>query len=908
MIRPVALLTLLLLAGRGLAAPAEEIDIPYRVHVLENGLRLVVHEDHKAPVVAVNIWYHVGSKNEVPGRTGFAHLFEHLMFQGSENLAQDYLNFMAELGATDLNGTTFFDRTNYFQTVPTNALDTVLWAESDRMGHFDKAITQAVLDEQRGVVQNEKRQRDNQPYGKVFQTVLRQVFPADHPYSWETIGSMADLDAATLEDVREWFGTYYGPNNAVLVIAGDVDTDDVIARVEKYFGDIPPGPPLTRFESWIPTHASARRQRMEDRVSQPRLYLTWPGPRWGTRAAHHLELAAAILSGDKNSRLYERLVYRDQIASDVELGANAFEISGLTYLQISAQPGVTLAQLEAVVNEELERFRRDGPTRRELERVKAQRRAAFLGGIEKVGGFGGKAGTLAESMVYGGSPDAWRRALTDGESASREDLRNVARAWLTDTPFVLEVTPVPELSATAAALDRATPPPVGEPPTVRFPDFERATLDNGLELIVVERDGIPMIELELLMDAGYAADTLGKPGTASMAMSMLDEGTRSRSALEISEQLALLGASLQAGSSLDTSSVSLQALVGKLDESLEIFADVVLNPAFPAAELERLRKAYLAALSQEKTSPTGLALRVVPRLLYGEGHAYAQPLTGTGTESGLRALEREDLETFHRTWFKPNHATLIVVGPVGVSELKPRLQKLFGSWAPGTIPPKRIEQAVTAPTDVLYLVDRPGADQSVIFAGQLIPPVAAPDNLAIEALNDVLGGKFTARINMNLREAKHWSYGARSFITDARGPRPLLAYAPVQKDRTAESIAEIRREFTEIVAGRPASDAEVALVKRSNTLSLPGRWETGAAVLASLSELAEFDLPDDYWRTYAGELRGLTTDEINAAGRRHLTPGKLVFVVVGDRQAIEEGLRGLDFEKIQLIDADGELL
>ncbi len=908
MMRPVALLTLLLFAGRGIAVPADEIDIAHRVHVLGNGLRLVVHEDHKAPVVAVNIWYHVGSKDEVPGRTGFAHLFEHLMFQGSENLDQDYLNFMAELGATDLNGTTFFDRTNYFQTVPTNALDTVLWAESDRMGHFDKAITQAVLDEQRGVVQNEKRQRDNQPYGKVFETILRQVFPADHPYAWPTIGSMADLDAATLDDVREWFGTYYGPGNAVLVIAGDVETDEVIAKVEKYFGDIPPGPPLTRFEEWIPTHTTARRQRMEDRVSQARLYLTWPGPRWGTRDAHHLELAAAVLSGDKNSRLYERLVYRDQIASDVEFGPNAFEIAGLTYLQVSAQPGVTLAQLEAVVNEELERFLREGPTRRELERVKAQRRSAFLGGIEKVGGFLGKAGTLAESMVYGGSPDAWRRALTDGESATREDLRDVARAWLSDAPFVLEVTPVPELQAATTTLDRTTPPPVGAPPPVQFPDFERTTLDNGLELIVVERDSIPLVELELLLDAGYAADTLGKPGTASLTMAMLDEGTSSRTALEISEELALLGASLGTGSSLDSSSVGLRALANKLDESLEIFADVVLNPVFPPDELERLRKAYLAALSQEKTRPTGLALRVVPRLLYGEGHAYAQPLTGTGTEAGLRALQREDLEAFHRTWFRPNHATLIAIGPVGLGELKPRLEKLLGRWAPGQIPVKRIEQAVTARSDVLYLVDRPGADQSVIFAGQLIPPVAAPDNLAIEAMNDVLGGKFTARINMNLREAKHWSYGARSFITDARGPRPLLAYAPVQKDRTAESIAEIRREFGEIVAERPASDAEVALVKRSNTLSLPGRWETGAAVLASLSALAEFELPDDYWRTYAGKLRGLTTDQINAAAREHLAPAGLVFVVVGDRQLIEQDLRGLDFEEIQLIDADGELL
>ncbi|MDH5255065.1 MAG: insulinase family protein, partial [Gammaproteobacteria bacterium] len=398
----------LVLAPALLVAPsagaAVDVDIPYTMRKLDNGLTVVVHEDRKAPIVAVNVWYHVGSKNEVPGRTGFAHLFEHLMFQGSENFKDDYLNFLPKLGATDLNGTTFFDRTNYFQTVPKNALDSVLWLESDRMGHFKGAITQAILDEQRGVVKNEKRQGDNQPYGRVFEEIVKQLFPPDHPYSWLTIGSMEDLDAATLEDVRKWFETYYGPGNAVVVIAGDVATEEAFAKAEKYFGDIAPGPPLGRFEEWIPSHDRVRRRSMEDRVAQPRLYLSWTGPRWGTRDAYHLELAAAILAGDKNSRLYERLVYRDQIASDLEFGALPLEIAGLTYLEVSPNPGVSLERLEAVFNEEVERFRRSGPTARELERVKTQRRAAFLRGLEKVGGFSGKSGVLAESTVYGGSP------------------------------------------------------------------------------------------------------------------------------------------------------------------------------------------------------------------------------------------------------------------------------------------------------------------------------------------------------------------------------------------------------------------------------------------------------------------------------------------------------------------------
>ncbi|MEZ5562769.1 MAG: pitrilysin family protein [Gammaproteobacteria bacterium] len=890
------------------SAPVTPVDIPFSVRQLGNGLTVVVHEDHKAPIVAVNIWYHVGSKNEAPGRTGFAHLFEHLMFQGSENLDGEYLNTLQELGATDLNGTTFFDRTNYFQTVPKNALDTALWLESDRMGHFKGSITQAKLDEQRGVVQNEKRQGDNQPYGKVFELILKQLFPPDHPYSWEAIGSMDDLNAASLDDVRHWFETWYGPNNAVLVIAGDVSSEEAFAKAEKYFGDIPPGPAATRLEEWIPAHATPRRQQMQDRVAQARLYMAWTGPRWGTRDAHQLELAAAVLAGDKNSRLYQRLVYKDQLASDVEFGPLALEIAGITYLQASAQPGVSLARIEDAINEELERFRREGPTAKELERVKTQQRAGFLRGIEKVGGFTGKSGVLAESMVYGGRPEAWKQALADGQAATAADLGAVTRKWVTKSPFILEVTPAEQLKAAAVGADRSSMPmPVGETP-VSFPAFERATLDNGLKLIVVERPEVPVVGIKLVLDAGFAADQFARPGTANLAMAMLDEGTRTRDTLQISEQLALLGANLGTGSGLDTSSVNLSALADKLDPSLDIFADVILNPVFPDKELERVRKTYLAALSQEKTQPTSMALRVLPKLLFGTGHAYAQPLTGTGTEATLKALRREDLARFHETWFRPNHATLIAIGPVSVATLKPKLEQLFRNWQPGEIPAKRISEVSLKPGRVLYLVDKPGAEQSVIFAGQLIPPRATPDDIAIEAMNDVLGGQFTARLNMNLREDKHWSYGAYSIAYDARGQRPLLAYAAVQSDKTAESLGEIRREITEIATTRPASDAEVALVKRSNTLSLPGQWETGAAVLGSISKLVEFGLPDDYWASYADAVRSLSPAQVNQATRDHLQPGNLVFVVVGDRAVIEPGLKALGFDAIQLVDTDGELL
>jgi zinc protease len=892
--------------GVSAAGLSEEIEISYKKVVLANGLTVIVHEDHKAPIIAVNIWYHVGSKNEIPGRTGFAHLFEHLMFQGSENYDDEYLLFLQQLGAVDLNATTWFDRTNYFETVPKNTLDTVLWLESDRMGHFAGVITQEKLDEQRGVVQNEKRQGDNQPYGKVWEHLLRQVFPPGHPYSWDTIGSMEDLEAATVDDVKDWFATYYGPDNAVLVIAGDVDTDIAIAKVEKYFGDIPPGPPLAKPRIWIPDPVSERRQTMQDRVPQARLYKAWPGPRWGTTEATHFALAASILGHNKNSRLYQRLVHKDQLATDVSLSLQPFEISGLIYLVGSAHSGVELAEIELAANEVIAKFVRNGPNKKELERVKMQARAAFLRGIEQVGGFGGKAGVLARNMVYGGSPDLYKRWLADIDSTTSDDLRKVVEKWLGTGPFVMEVHPFPELAASNDGADRSEPPIPSGYPQIGFPRFERTHLSNGLEVIVSPRSGSPVVEMTLIMDAGYASDQFSRPGTASLGMAMLDEGTENRSALEITDALALQGATLRASSNLDNSYITLSALKTRLEESMEIFADVTLNPSFPEDELDRLKRRSLESIRQEKTRPMSMALRVLPSLLYGKKHPYGQPLTGSGTETSVSDMTRADMIEFHDAWLKPNHSTLVIVGDVTTSDLIPRLEELFGAWQSGEIPEKNLAVAIPSQSNVLYLVDRPDSDQSIVFAGQLLPRKSNPDEVAIQAMNDILGGMSSSRINMNLREDKHWSYGAYSSIVEARGLRPLLAYAPVQTDKTAESIMELSREFTGIAGNAPPEESELTIVKLSDTLSLPGRWETAADVMGSINEIVRFNLPDDYWDNYAARVNGLNLDDVTRAATSFIAPDQILWVVVGDAARIEARLRELEFDEIRRITVDGD--
>ncbi|MCH7854519.1 MAG: insulinase family protein, partial [Proteobacteria bacterium] len=634
------------------ALAAADIEIDYTEFTLDNGLRLIVHEDRKAPIVAVNIWYHVGSKNEVRGKTGFAHLFEHLMFNGSENYNDEYFKPFELVGATNMNGTTYFDRTNYFENVPKTALDMALWMESDRMGHMLGAVTQERLDEQRGVVQNEKRQGDNQPYGLTQYHILAGVFPSDHPYSWSTIGSMDDLNAASLEDVHEWFKTYYGPNNAVIVIAGDISPEEAYTKVNKYFGDIEPGSPIAKFKTWTVRLDADKREIIQDRVPQARLYKVWGAPAFRDEDADLLQLADGVLTSGKTSRLYHRLVYTDQIATDVSSYQFAGDIGGYYQLRASAQPGGDLEALEQAMNEEVARFLKDGPTKDELERVKIRLKSGMVRGLEQVGGFGGKSDILAQNAVYAGDPGFYKVSLERMENATPEAVRDAARRWLGAGAYHLEVHPFPELTANAEGADRSAVPETTTFPEVSFTDFERSNLSNGLELIVAQRTAVPIVRFNLSFDAGFASDQFGEPGTSSLAMAMLDEGTKKRNALEISDEAARLGALIGAGSGIDTSTVTLNALTENLDESLALYADIILNPAFPANELERLRKSRFAQIKQEKTQPIGMALRIFPKLLYGEGHAYSLPLTGSGSEESVARISRDSLVNYHKTWFK----------------------------------------------------------------------------------------------------------------------------------------------------------------------------------------------------------------------------------------------------------------
>jgi zinc protease len=880
-------------------------DIPYTKFVLSNGLTVLVHEDHKAPIVAVNTWYHVGSKNEREGKTGFAHLFEHLMFSGSDDFHHTYINAMEKVGATNLNGTTNNDRTNYFENVPKSMLDYVLFAESDRMGHLLGVLDQKKLDLQRGVVQNEKRQGENQPYGVTEELISHNTYPVGHPYSWTVIGSMKDLDAASLSDVQEWFKTYYGPNNVTVVIAGDITPEVAKEKVGKYYGEIPAGPPIAKQETWIAKRSGTHRGWAQDRVPQARLYRIWNVPEFGSPEEAQLDLAAQVLGAGKTSRLYKRLVYKEQIATSATAENDTSEIGGQFDFELTANPGGDLGKVEKDADEELQNFLKNGPTEAELQLAKTQILGRYVRIVERIGGFGGKSDLIARCQAFKGNPDCYKDYLKWVKAATPASVKKAAVDWLSDGDYVLEVQPYPTDLKTSDKLDRSKEPSPGEPESLKLPALQKAELANGLKIVLAERHAAPVVNFTLMVDSGYSADPKDAPGTDSFEQRMLEEGTPTRDSLKIGEELESLSANFNAGANLDYSLVSLNTLKRTMDKSLDIYADLILHPSFPEKEFQRLQKDRIAAIQREKVTPQTMALRVVPALVYGKGHPYAVPFTGTGTEASVGKMTREDLAKFHGTWFKPNNATLLVVGDTSMAEIKPKLEKLLSSWKQGDVPKRSIPKVGEPEKDVVYLVDRPGSGQSVIFGAQLAPPQNDPDAIALQLVNGIFGGTFSSRINMNLREDKHWSYGVRSLLPAARGQRPYVSLSPVQTDKTKESLVELIKEYKSIAGERPITAEEFKDEQSNATLALPGQFETVQQLSGAYSNILEYGLPEDYYNTFTQKALALTPDNANEIAKKYILPDHLVWVVVGDMSKVEAGIRELNIGEVHKIDADG---
>ncbi|MGE0180103.1 MAG: M16 family metallopeptidase [Sphingomonas sp.] len=928
-------------AGPAAATPEDavqqllaRVNIPHETFTLDNGLRVIVHEDRKAPVVAVSVWYNVGSKDEPAGRTGFAHLFEHIMFNGSENAPGEYFEHTRAMGATDLNGTTWFDRTNYFQTVPRPALERALFLESDRMGHLLGALTQENLTNQIGVVQNEKRQGDNQPYGMVEYAQLEGLFPEGHPYRHSTIGSMADLSAATLDTAREWFRGNYGPNNAVLVLAGDINAAEARPLVERYFGPIARGPVNEPAQAPVPTLPARVDRLMHDRVANTRLYRTWVTPGIAGEDTVALEVAADILGGLSSSRLDNMLVRGEQTAVRVTANNQVFHRVSMLEVTADVRPGqdadAVSRRLDAIIAD----YIRTGPTEDEVRRAVMRALSQRVQGLEQVGGFGGKAVALAEGMLYMNDPDHYRTRLQQMARLTPAQVQAAMQRWLTRPVLAIRVDPgereayeeAPGVTGSRSAGGAAiapvtaasqrpryyrqpeegerpmaplpfqrTPPEIGPAPTLDFPDVERARLSNGIQIVYARRNTVPVTRMAVEFDAGIAADPSNRLGTQAMMLNMLEEGTTTLNSTQIAEAQERLGATINTGATLDRTSVTLTAMTPALGASLDLLADVIRNPAFAPAEVERIRQQRLALIAAEMTQPVAMGLRALPVVLYGPNHPYGKPGTGTGDPAIVRTLTRDDLIRFHQTWIRPDNATIFAVGDLPLNEFVAQLESRFGNWRPPSVPRgrKNFNVAIPPARPRIVLINRPQSPQSVILAGQVLSVQGTQDLLDLTAANQVLGGDFLARINMELRERRGWSYGARGGPNLIEHRVPYVITAPVQADRTGDSITATREMVNAFLGNQGVQPNELQRVIAGSTGALPGQFETSSAVLGALRSNALYRRPDNYWETVAARYRAMTAQSMDQVARRLINPNNFVWVVVGDAARIRPQLEGL---------------
>ncbi|MDA9763156.1 insulinase family protein [Gammaproteobacteria bacterium] len=878
-------------------------EIKYETFTLDNGLTVIVHEDKKVPMVAVNVWYHVGSKNEKLGKTGFAHLFEHLMFNGTENYNNEYFEPFEKIGSTDQNGTTNSDRTNYFQNVPTNALDLALWMESDRMGHLLGVVDQEKLDEQRGVVQNEKRQGENQPYGKAFTRISESAFPNGHPYSWSTIGSMDDLDAASLEDVQDWFKTYYGPNNAVLALAGDIDLETAKLKVAKYFGDIASGPPLVKPEKWIAKRSEEKREVMFDDVPQARIYKIWNVPERDTEAAAHFDLASSVLVGGKNSPLYKELVYEQQIATSVSSFYYDREIAGMFFIVADVVAGVDPATVETAMDDVMAEFTKRGPNPKLLKAEKTKILAGFIRGIQRIGGFGGKSDLLATCQTYTGDPGCYQKNLAYLDAVTPSKMKATFAKWIDDTPYVLTILPTDKYTVGETDLDRSSGVPYPtEKVEFQFPTLQTATLSNGAKVVLAQRTGVPLVEMNFQFNFGYAQENNDELGYTNFMMSMLNEGTKKYSSLEFDEVLDSLGSNLGFGSGLDTSVATLSSLKANLSQTLDLAKEALINPTFPEKEIERIKKETLAGIIQEENRPASIAYRNIGKLLYGEEHPYGKPLTGSGISETISSITRANIIDVHSRAINSAHLTFAVAGDIEMQELVNLLESKFGDWSANSDSDLKALTTVELPDNrTIYLIDKPNAQQSYIVAGQLLPPSATDEEIEIDYMNYAIGGSFTARLNMNLREDKSWSYGVRTRLGDAKGQRAMLVTAPVQTDKTSESMAEIVKEYSDYLSTKPITQDELAKGKASKTLRLPGQFETLGALKGGVSGIVTYDRDLDYLDQLPALLDEPSLTQVQAKAQKYIKPNQWTWLIVGDLSKIEEPIRALGLGEVKVI-------
>ncbi len=881
--------------------------IAFEKHTLPNGLDVILHQDRSIPVAAVNVWYHVGSKDEEIGRTGFAHLFEHIMFRGTRHHKSSHFEPLQKIGAT-LNGSTTGDRTNYWEDVPSNYLELALWLEADRMGFLLDALDQEGFDTERDVVKNERRQSyENRPYGMASWHMQQSLFPLPHPYHWMTIGSQEDLDAASLDDVKDFFRQYYSPSNASLAIAGDIDTAAALDLAHRYFSDLNPGPSVRRIDRADSLLSGRVDLEMTDRVTLPRIYAAWLAPANFSGRDDAGDILRAILSDGQSSRMYRTLVYDKQIAQSASVGYHAAEIAGQFRMELTPADGHTLDEVEAAAEAVLAGIAYEPPTEEEFERAVNRIEMQHQRMLSRVGGFGGRADALNYFNVFTGDPGALNQAMDKYRSVTREDVLQAHHEIMAAGQVRMRVYPERALSTATVALDRTQQPAGGPTPEFVPPVPERARLPNGMEVAVVTKTGTPLVTLSVLARAGAIGDDAGLPGLTSFMAALMDEGTTNRSSQEIAAAFEHIGSRLSVEARKEVTLLTAETLNRHWRHALGLAADVARNANFPDHELDRVRRERLTDLRRARDDAGFVADSNYGALIFGPESPYAH--SSLGNEATVSAARRDDLVARYGQALRPDRLCLLVAGDVNLEEAVRAAEEYFGDWSSRAdgIADVDVPAGTTGGGPQLFLIDKPAAAQSVIRAGMPLAQRNHPDHMPLSVLNYAFGGQFSARLNQNLRQDKGYSYGYNSGISWYNAPSLLSAGGSVQTEVTREAVVETLREFEDISGARPLTVEELENAQNGLRLGYPSGFERPAQLLGQLVPLVQFDLPSDYFRTFEQRLAGVTLADTHRVGAEYLATERLRVLVVGDREQVEEPLRGLGYE-LTVLDTEGAVV
>jgi len=911
------------------ARPLPIPELKYVKYTLPNGLTVITHEDHRLPLVSVDLWYHVGPLNERPGRTGFAHLFEHMMFEGSEHVGEKaHIKYVQGAGATDVNGTTSFDRTNYFETLPANQLELGLWLESDRMGFLMEGLDRVKLANQRDVVRNERRQGEGRPYNAAREEVYHQLFPKEHPYYADVIGSHADVEAARISDIRDFHQQFYTPNNASIAIAGDFDPAKLKALLTRYFGPIPAGPKVEPVTAVTPAITSQRRSTVTDTVKLPQLKIAWLTPAAFSQGAADIGAAVFALGGAKASRLDQVLVYKTQVAQSVSCNSDAEKLTGLVECTVTAKPGIKLEDLEATVWAEIAKLQATGPTQAEVDASKSVDLTRKIGGLQRLGGFGGIADTLNEYNQYTGDPGFLPKDIAQHQAVTVASARAAAMKYLTkdsavvvycvpgkkvvndvprspdNTDADVKITPAYTAAFEEAQSWRKTAPAPGPASTFHLPVPKTFALKNGLKVYFVQDSNLPVLSATVVSRAGSETNPSGKAGLASMTALLMEEATTSRDSTKLAEDAERIGTRLGVGASMDAATAGLTVLTNNIDFGMDLLADVIQHPAFKAEDIERIRKQRLISIGQEGDSTSAVAVRVGPKLLYGD-QPYGE--SNVGTTASVTSFTRDDIDGFFKAQYGPADSALILAGDVNEATAHKIAQRYFGGWTGTARPEVKLPSPPPAPTRKVVIVDKPGAPQTALYAWGLGLPITTPDLQSLQIMNYILGGSFASRINMNLREEHGYTYGANSQYILYREGGSFLAGGLIKTAVTAPAAKEMMMEIARIQTDLPTAE-ELKAAKQARIQSIPAQFETTNATAGAMTGIFLYNRPLDYYATLPAKYEAVTAEDVAKSAKMDVHPDQVIVLAVGDREKIEPGLKELNLGPIEIRDTQGNLV